>query len=235
MEKKLSKNMKATAAIISSAKSCSVLDAIDAIQKSAFVKFDSTLEVALKLGIDAKQSNQSVRGVVSLPGGTGKSIRVAVICKDPSAVSVANADIVGSNDLIDEISAGVINFDVCIATPEMMGQLGRVAKILGPKGLMPNPKLGTVATDIVKAVNNAKSGQVEFRSDRGGSVCVGVGKLSFSKEILAENVKVLVDAVLQAKPSSTKGEYLKRMFLSSTMGKSVRIDISEILSSKNKA
>lgn len=203
---------------------------LQSVASDAKYKLDQTLELAANLGVDPKHSDQQVRGVVSMPAGTGKSVRVAVICKEDKedAAKGAGADIVGSNDIIDEIKSGEINFDVCIATPDMMGLIGQVARVLGPKGLMPNPKLGTVTTDVVSAVKNAKSGQVEFRVEKAGIIHAGVGKLSFTKDDLVKNVKALISAVVKAKPSGAKGTYLKSLYMSSTMGPSVRIDIASV-------
>ena len=204
--------------------------AVGVLRSASYVKFDETLEVVMKLGVDPRHSDQMVRGVVALPSGSGKNVRVAVICRDDK-VSVAlgaGADYAGSVEIIDEIKAGKINFDVCIATPDMMGVVGSVAKILGPKGLMPNPKLGTVTTDIVTAINNAKSGQVEFRVEKAGIIHAGVGKLSFLVQDLLKNLQALISAVMKAKPLGAKGTYLKAIYLSSTMGPSIKIDIATI-------
>lgn len=205
-------------------------EAIALLQTQSYAKFDETMECVVNLGVDPKHSDQQVRGVVPLPAGTGKDVRVAVICKeDKEAVAkAAGADIVGSMQIIEEIKAGKINFDVCIATPDMMGIVGQVARVLGPKGLMPNPKLGTVTPDVATAVKNAKSGQVEFRVEKAGIVHVGVGKLSFKKEDLLSNIKALLSALIKAKPSGAKGTYLKSIYLSSTMGPSVRLDIASV-------
>jgi len=194
-------------------------EAISSLKKISFVSFDPTVELVLKLGIDVKRSDQVVRGIVGMPSGTGRSVRVAVICKDErfDEAREAGADHVGSDDIIDDIKKGDIKFDVCIATPDMMGKIGAVAKILGPKGLMPNPKLGTVTVNIAEAVRNAKAGQVEFRADKGGIIHAGVGKLSFDNDALLQNVKALFDAVVKAKPAASKGVYIKAVFLSSTM------------------
>lgn len=203
-------------------------EAIKILQKSAFTKFDQTLEVALNLGVDPRHSDQMVRGMVSLPAGTGKDVRVAVFCKEEKAdiAKNAGADLVGSTDLVDSIRSGKIEFDVCIATPDMMATIGQVAKILGPKGLMPNPKLGTVTTDIETAVKNAKSGQVEYRVEKAGIVHVGIGKLSFKSADLLENLKTLIGAISKAKPSGAKGTFMKQLTLTSTMGPSLRVDLS---------
>lgn len=204
-------------------------DGIASIKENAFVKFDETMDIALNLGVDPKYSDQMVRGMVSLPAGIGKDVRVAVICKDEKVeeAKAAGADFASSQSLIDDIKAGKIDFDVLIATPDMMGLIGQVARILGPKGLMPNPKLGTVSADIKTAVKNAKSGQVEYRVEKAGIVHAGLGKLSFSNEDLISNIKAFVDSVVKAKPSGAKGTYLKKVTLSSTMGVGHRIDLSE--------
>lgn len=211
-------------------KSYAVNAAIGELKQLSFTKFDQTLEVVLKLGVDPRHSDQMVRGVVSLPAGTGKTVRVAVICKDEkiAEAKAAGADLTGSAELIEDIKAGKINFDICIATPDMMGLIGQVARVLGPKGLMPNPKLGTVTTDITTAVKNAKSGQVEFRVEKAGIIHAGVGKLSFEVDDLVKNVNSLVSAVVKAKPSGAKGTYLKAVYLSSTMGPALRLDVATV-------
>ena len=212
-------------------KNYAVPEALDLLQKVKFAKFDETLDIVMRLGVDPRHSDQQVRGVVSLPAGTGRNVRVAVICKeDKEAVAkAAGADIVGSNEIIEAIKAGKIDFDVCIATPDMMALIGQVARVLGPKGLMPNPKLGTVTPDVATAVKNAKSGQVEFRVEKAGIIHAGIGKLSFKAADLASNVNALVSAVIKAKPAGAKGVYLKAVYLSSTMGPSVRIDTSALV------
>jgi large subunit ribosomal protein L1 len=216
---------------IESTKYYNVTEALENLKEFSFVKFDETLDINVKLGVDPRHSDQTVRGIVLLPAGTGKNIRIAVICKDETKISealAAGADIVGSGDLIDEIKSGKINFDVCIATPDMMPSIGAIAKILGPKGLMPNPKLGTVTNDIQNAVKNVKNGQVEFRAESKGIVHAGIGKLSFSIKNLHENVKAFVAAVIKAKPSGAKGNYLKAIYLSSSMGVSLKIDLASV-------
>ncbi|WP_342224897.1 50S ribosomal protein L1 [Rickettsia endosymbiont of Urophora cardui] len=204
--------------------------AVEKLKSVSYVKFDPTLEIVMKLGIDPRHSDQMVRGVVNLPAGTGKTVRVAVICKEEreEEAKAAGADLVGSSNIIDEIKAGKINFDVCIATPDMMAAIGSVARILGPKGLMPNPKLGTVTLDIKGAVKNAKSGQVEYRAEKAGIIHAGLGKLSFPDQDLLKNLKAFIDAVVKAKPTGVKGSYLKAIYLSSTMGASVQIDLASI-------
>ncbi|WP_064429621.1 50S ribosomal protein L1 [Rickettsia sp. Tenjiku01] len=205
-------------------------NAVERLKSASYVKFDPTLEIVMKLGIDSRHSDQMVRGVVNLPAGTGKTVRVAVICKEEREEEAKNAgaDLVGSTNIIDEIKAGKINFDVCIATPDMMAAIGSVARILGPKGLMPNPKLGTVTLDIKNAIKNAKSGQVEYRAEKAGIIHAGLGKLSFSDQDLLKNLNAFIEAVIKAKPAGLKGSYLKAMYLSSTMGASVQIDLTSI-------
>jgi len=205
-------------------------NAIERLKSASYVKFDPTLEIVMKLGIDPRHSDQMVRGVVNLPAGTGKNMRVAVICKEEreEEAKTAGADLVGSANIIEEIKSGKIDFDVCIATPDMMATIGSVARILGPKGLMPNPKLGTVTLDIKNAIKNAKSGQVEYRVEKAGIIHAGLGKLSFSDQDLLKNLKAFVDAVIKAKPVGVKGSYLKAIYLSSTMGASVQIDLASI-------
>jgi len=211
-------------------KEYSLQEAISIMKKNTFVKFDETLEVAINLGVDPRHSDQMVRGMVSLPAGTGKNVKVAVICKDDKIAEAtsAGADLAGSDVIIDDIKAGNINFDVCIATPDMMGVVGQVARVLGPKGLMPNPKLGTVTVDIATAVKNAKGGQVEYRVEKAGIVHAGLGKLSFSEADLLKNAQTLLDSVVKAKPAGAKGAYLKKIHISSTMGMSLKVDLSTI-------
>lgn len=198
----------------------SLSEAIDIVKKSATAKFDETVEISVMLGIDGSKQDQAVRNVVTLPNGTGKTYRVAVFAKDQKAdeAKKAGADIVGGEELVEMIQKGDMPFDRCIATPDMMGLVGRVGKILGPKGLMPNPKLGTVTMDVLTAINNVKGGQIEYRSEKNGIVHAGIGKVSFAKEAIAENIKVFIDAVVKSKPAGAKGNYLKKMTLSSTMG-----------------
>ncbi len=205
-------------------------DAIKLVKQNANSKFDETIDIAINLDVDAKQSEQSVRGVVAMPNGIGKTVRVAVFAREDKFKEAkdAGADIVGNTDLVEQIEKGQIDFDRCIATPDMMPVLGKVAKILGPKGLMPNPKLGTVTVDVGKAVRAAKSGQVEFRAEKAGLIHAGLGKASFSEKALTENIRAFVDAIQQAKPSGIKGAFLKKVALSSTMGPGVKIDISSL-------
>jgi len=207
-----------------------LMNAVERLKLASYVKFDPTLEIVMKLGIDPRHSDQMVRGVVNLPAGTGKTVRVAVICKEEKEeeAKAAGADLVGSSNIIEEIKSGKIDFDVCIATPDMMATIGSVARILGPKGLMPNPKLGTVTLDLKTAIKNAKSGQVEYRAEKAGIIHAGLGKLSFSDQDLLKNLKAFIDAVIKAKPTGVKGSYLKAIYLSSTMGASVQIDLGSI-------
>ncbi len=210
----------------------------DAVKKikaaAADTKFDETIEIAMNLGVDPRHADQNVRGAVSLPNGTGKSMRVAVFAKDAKAdeARTAGADIVGAEDLAEQIQKGEVEFDRCIATPDMMAVVGRLGKILGPRGLMPNPKVGTVTPDVAKAVKDAKGGQVQFRAEKAGLVHAGVGKASFGEEALAENVRAFVAAINQAKPSGVKGTYIRKVSLSSTMGPGLKLDISDLVGAK---
>ncbi len=208
----------------------SVADAITLLKEKSTAKFDEALDIAINLGIDTRQSDQNIRGMVTLPNGTGKKSVVAVFAKGAKATEAkaAGADIVGDDELIAEILKGQINFTRCIATPDMMAALGKVAKVLGPKGLMPNPKLGTVTLDVKAAVEKAKAGQVEFRAEKAGVVHAGLGKLSFGEAKLEENMRSFVEAIVKAKPASSKGLYLKAITLSTTQGVGVKIDLSDI-------
>lgn len=207
-----------------------ITEALDFIISRSFVKFDETVEIAMNLGIDTKQSDQNIRGMVSLPNGTGKKCVVAVFAKADKAKEAkdAGADIVGDDDLVAEILKGNINFDRCIATPDMMATLGKVAKVLGPKGLMPNPKLGTVTPDVKGAVSKAKAGQVEYRAEKSGVVHAGVGKVSFGREKLEENIRTFIDVIVRAKPATSKGTYIKSVSLSSTQGAGLKIDLADL-------
>ena len=200
-------------------------EAVKIIKSKAVSKFDETIEISMNLGVDPKHADQMVRGVVSLPSGTGRLLRVAVFAKGAKAEEAkkAGADIVGAEELAAEVTAGKIDFDRCIATPDMMGIVGRLGKVLGPRNLMPNPKVGTVTMDVTKAVNDAKGGAVEFRVEKAGIVQAGVGKASFTEDAITANVKAFIDAVNKAKPSGAKGNYLKKISLSSTMGPGVKI------------
>jgi large subunit ribosomal protein L1 len=205
-------------------------DAVNIIKKNANTKFDETVEIALNLGVDPKHADQMVRGVVSLPHGTGKSIRVAVFAKGDKVKEAeeAGADLVGSDELADQVKKGEINFDRIIATPDMMAVVGQLGKVLGPKGLMPNPKLGTVTMDVASAVKAVKGGQIEFRVEKAGIVHAGVGKVSFSADAIGENISTFINAITKAKPTGVKGTYMKRVSISSTMGPGVRLDISHL-------
>ena len=205
-------------------------EAIKIIKDAANSKFDETIDIAINLGVDPKHADQMVRGTVTLPHGTGKALKVAVFAKGDKAkeAEAAGADIVGAEDLAEKIQNGEIGFDRCIATPDMMAVVGKLGKILGPKGLMPNPKLGTVTPDVAGAIKAAKAGQIEFRVEKEGIIHAGVGKASFSPGDLAENVAAFVNAIVKAKPSGTKGVYMKRVSLSSTIGPGVRLDVASL-------
>jgi large subunit ribosomal protein L1 len=211
-------------------KAYSIEDAVKLVKDRAKAKFDETIEVAMNLGVDPKHADQLVRGVCNLPNGSGRTARVAVFARGAKAdeAKAAGADVVGAEDLVDQVSKGTINFDRCIATPDMMGLVGRLGKVLGPRGLMPNPRVGTVTMDVTNAVKGAKGGSVEFRVEKAGIVHAGVGKASFSESALAENIKAFVDAVLKAKPAGAKGTYVKKVSLSSTMGPGVKIDSASL-------
>ena len=207
-------------------KSYSVEDAVKLVKERAKAKFDETIEVAMNLGVDPKHADQMVRGVCNLPNGSGRTARVAVFARGAKAdeAKAAGADLVGAEDLVEQVSKGTINFDRCIATPDMMGLVGRLGKVLGPRGLMPNPRVGTVTMDVVSAVKGAKGGSVEFRVEKAGIVHAGVGKASFTEKALTENIKAFVDAVIKARPVGSKGTYLKKVSVSSTMGPGVKLD-----------
>jgi large subunit ribosomal protein L1 len=208
-------------------------DAVRMVKERALAKFDETIEVAMNLGVDPRHADQMVRGVANLPNGSGRSARVAVFARGDKAEEAkkAGADIVGAEDLMETVQKGEINFDRCIATPDLMPLVGRLGKILGPRGLMPNPKVGTVTNDVTQAVRDAKGGAVEFRVEKAGIVQAGVGKASFTAEALTENVRAFTDAVAKAKPSGAKGTYMKRIALSSTQGPGVRIDPASLSAS----
>ncbi|QFT31705.1 50S ribosomal protein L1 [Roseibium porphyridii] len=205
-------------------------EAVSLVKGRSKTKFDETVEVAINLGVDPRHADQMVRGVCVLPNGTGKNVKVAVFARGDKAdeAKAAGADIVGAEELVQEVQGGKIDFDRCIATPDMMPLVGRLGKVLGPRGLMPNPKVGTVTPDVTAAVNDAKGGAVQFRVEKAGIVHAGVGKVSFSEEAISQNVKALVDAVQKAKPSGAKGSYLKRIAVSSTMGPGVKIDLASV-------
>ena len=206
----------------------SLEEAVKLVKERATAKFDETIEVALNLGVDPRHADQMVRGVVELPNGSGRSVRVAVFAKDAKAdeAKEAGADLVGAEDLMETVQAGTIDFDRCIATPEMMPLVGRLGKVLGPRNLMPNPKVGTVTTDVAEAVKAAKGGAVEFRVEKAGIVHAGVGKASFSEEQITGNVQAFLTAVQKARPSGAKGTFIKRIALSSSMGPGVKIDVA---------
>ncbi|KGI57325.1 50S ribosomal protein L1 [Campylobacter sp. MIT 97-5078] len=231
---KISKRLKELANKVDSSKEYALAEAIDTVKTLASAKFDETVEIALKLNVDPRHADQMVRGSVVLPAGTGKKVRVAVIAKDAKADEAKNAgaDIVGSDELVEEIQKGNINFDVLIATPNLMGLVGKVGRILGPKGLMPNPKTGTVTMEVAQAVNNAKSGQVNFRVDKQGNIHAGLGKVSFSKEQLNDNISTFIKAINKHKPAAAKGRYIKTAALSLTMSPSVSLETQELLDMK---
>ncbi len=214
-------------------KSYPVRDAVKMVKGRAAVKFDETIEVAMTLGVDPRHADQAVRGMVSLPSGTGKKVRVAVFAKGDKAkeAQAAGADIVGAEDLAEKVNSGHIDFDRVIAAPDMMGVVGRLGKVLGPRGLMPNPKLGTVTPNVAQAIKDAKGGQVEFRADKTGNVNAGIGKVSFSEDALVANVTAFLDAINRARPTGVKGTYIKKVTLSSTMGPGVKIDVAGLVSS----
>ena len=205
-------------------------DAIKMVKERATSKFDETVEIAINLGVDPRHADQMVRGVVTLPNGTGRTLRVGVFARGAKAeeAKAAGADVVGAEDLVEKVQGGQIDFDRCIATPDMMGLVGRLGKVLGPRGLMPNPKLGTVTMAVGDAVKAAKGGQVQFRAEKAGIVHAGVGKASFSEEALVANIKAMVDAINKAKPTGSKGTYLQKVSLSSTMGPGVKLDLSSL-------
>ncbi|MAM09221.1 MAG: 50S ribosomal protein L1 [Rhizobiaceae bacterium] len=205
-------------------------EAVQMVKERAVAKFDESIEIAMNLGVDPRHADQMVRGVVNLPNGTGKSVRVAVFARGPKADEAreAGADIVGAEDLVEQVQAGNIDFDRCIATPDMMPLVGRLGKVLGPRGMMPNPKVGTVTMDVKAAIEASKGGAVEFRVEKAGIVHAGVGKASFDASALEENIRAFADAVVKAKPAGAKGNYVKRVALSSTMGPGVKIDFSSV-------
>jgi len=230
MAKKISKRMAKAREGIDAARLYSIEEAVRILKEKAAVKFDETVEVAMNLNVDPRHADQMVRGVVNLPNGTGRDVRVAVFAKGDKAeeAKAAGADLVGAEDLVEAIQKGEINFDRCIATPDLMPLVGRLGKVLGPRGLMPNPKVGTVTTDVAAAVKASKGGAVEFRVEKAGIVHGGVGKVSFSEEAIAANIRAFADAVIKAKPSGAKGVYLKRVAVSSTMGPGLKIDLGAL-------
>lgn len=224
------KRYKAAVAKVDATKLYTLNEAVKLVKEGS-TKFNQTVDVAINLGIDPTQSDQLVRGMVAMPNGLGKTVRVAVFAKGDKidAAKKAGADIIGDDALLDAINKGAIDFDVMIATPDMMGSIGKVAKVLGPRGLMPNPKLGTVTPDVEKAVKAAKSGQVEFKVEKAGIIHAGVGKVGFGEKEIAENVKTFIDAVAKAKPSGVKGTYIKKISISSTMGPGIKLDLADVL------
>lgn len=230
---KVGKRLEAAREGIDREKLYPLAEAVKVVKSSAKAKFDETVEVAMNLGVDPKHADQMVRGVCSLPNGSGRTLRVAVFARGPKAeeAKAAGADVVGAEDLVEQVQGGSINFDRCIATPDMMGLVGRLGKVLGPRGLMPNPRVGTVTMDVTPAVKAAKGGAVEFRVEKAGIVHAGVGKASFSERQLVENIKAFVDAVVRAKPQGAKGTYLNRISLSSSQGVGVKVDAASVAGS----
>ena len=226
---KVGKRTKKSLEAFSGKSNVTIEEAVKLVKSNATAKFDETIEIAMNLGVDTRHADQMVRGVVGLPNGTGKSMRVAVFARDTKAQEAkdAGADIVGAEDLMETVQAGTIDFDRCIATPDMMPIVGRLGKVLGPRNLMPNPKVGTVTVDVTDAVKAAKGGEVQFRAEKGGVVHAGIGKASFDESQLVENVKAFIDAVAKAKPTGSKGSYMKGITLSSTMGPGVTVSVEK--------
>jgi large subunit ribosomal protein L1 len=227
---KHSKRFRAAFGTVNREKLYTIADAVKLVKKNATAKFDETIEIAFNLGIDPKQSDQTVRGAVTLPGGTGKTVRVAVFAKDAKAAEAkaAGADLVGAQDLAEKVEKGEINFDRVIATPDMMAVVGKLGKVLGPRGLMPNPKLGTVTPNVTEAVKAAKGGQVQYKADKSGVVHAGIGKASFTEKAIEDNVRAIVAAINAARPQNLKGTYIKKVSVSSTMGPGLQIDLAEV-------
>ncbi len=227
---KLGKRAKAAIAATLGKENVTVAEAVSLVKGNANAKFDETVEIAMNLGVDPRHADQMVRGKVTLPNGTGKTVRVAVFARGAKAdeAVAAGADIVGAEDLMETVQGGTIEFDRCIATPDMMPVVGRLGKVLGPRNLMPNPKVGTVTMDVAQAVRDAKGGEVQFRAEKKGVVHAGIGKASFDEAALVENVRAFVDAVAKARPSGAKGSYLRKVSLTSTMGPGVTIDVATI-------
>ena len=225
------KRVRAAREGISREKAYSLEEALKLVKSRAKAKFDETVDIAMNLGVDPKHADQMVRGVCNLPNGSGRTVRVAVFAKGGKAdeAKAAGADIVGADDLVELVSKGTINFDRCIATPDMMGLVGRLGKVLGPRGLMPNPRVGTVTMDVAGAIKAAKGGAVEFRVEKAGIVHAGVGKASFTEKALAENIRAFVDAVNKAKPTGAKGTFIKKVSIKTTMGPGVKVDQATIL------
>src|SRR6266513_2192716 len=233
----MTKRIKATEALIDRSKPYSVEEAMDIVKKAPAAKFDETVDLSIRLGVDPKHADQMVRGAIVLPHGIGKTVRVAVFAKGEKEREAreAGADVVGAEDLVERVQGGWMEFDTAIATPDLMGQVGRLGKVLGPRGLMPNPKLGTVTFDIARAVREAKAGKVEFRVDKAGNVHTPVGKHSFSAEQLAANALALIEAIVRAKPAAAKGTYLRTLTVSSTMSPGVPIDAQAVANLFKKA
>ena len=229
MAKRIEKNM----AGIDRSKAYSLDEAVKLIKERANAKFNETIEVAMNLGVDPRHSDQMVRGVVNLPNGTGRSVRVGVFAKGAKAdeARAAGAEVVGAEDLFEIVNKGTIDFDRCIATPDMMGLVGRLGKVLGPRGMMPNPKVGTVTMDVAGAVKAAKGGAVEFRVEKAGIIQAGIGKASFSDEQITQNIRAFVDAVVKAKPAAAKGTYVKKVSISSSMGPGLKLDTATVMAS----
>ena len=228
---KLTKRMKAAQSKVEAQKFYAVADALALVKETASAKFDESVDVAIQLGIDPRKSDQAVRGAAVLPEGTGKTVRVAVFAQGAKAdeAKAAGADVVGFDDLAAEVKAGKLDFDVVIASPDAMRIVGQLGKILGPRGLMPNPKVGTVTPNVAEAVKNAKAGQVQFRADKAGIIHASIGRASFEAARLETNLKALIDALVKAKPASSKGQYLRKVSVSSTMGVGVRVDVSTVV------
>ena len=228
---KIGKRTKKALEAFSGKSDVTIEEAVKLVKSNATAKIDETIEIAMNLGVDTRHADQMVRGVVGLPNGTGKSMRVAVFARDAKAQEAkdAGADIVGAEDLMETVQAGTIDFDRCIATPDMMPIVGRLGKVLGPRNLMPNPKVGTVTVDVSEAVKAAKGGEVQFRAEKGGVVHAGIGKASFDESQLVENVKAFIDAVAKAKPSGSKGSFMKGITLSSTMGPGVTVSVDKTI------
>ena len=224
------KRIRAAREGIEAAKLYPIQDAVKLIKERAKAKFDETVEISMNLGVDPRHADQMVRGVCNLPNGSGRTVRVAVFARGAKAdeARAAGADIVGAEDLFETVNGGTIEFDRCIATPDMMGLVGRLGKVLGPKGLMPNPKLGTVTMNVTQAVTDAKSGQVEFRVEKAGIIHAGIGKASFPQDDLKANFEAFVDALVKAKPAGAKGKYVKKVAMSSSMGPGVKVDTAEL-------
>ena len=233
MAVKIAKRVAKTREGLDPNKSYALGEAVGLIKARASAKFDETVEVALNLGVDPRHADQMVRGVVNLPNGTGRTVRVAVFARGEKAdeAKKAGADIVGAEDLVETVQKGEINFDRCIATPDMMPLVGRLGKVLGPRGMMPNPKVGTVTADIAAAVKASKGGAVEFRVEKAGIIHAGIGKVSFDAKAIEENIRAFADAVQKAKPSGAKGNYMKKMSIASTMGPGVKVDLASLAAS----